>query len=174
MQNPFFPRLKCQYLTFWENQSGGRPGSAKGLIALLTETLQERNGKSPTTYFLPQPTCREKKLTCLDVHHWIAPINRTKLSVSCYVWALLKYSPWTQKYLPTPKQQLPSLALKSKFLASHDTITFPQKLWWGGKKAAKQSCKCRSNTQESITKYPPWPQLTSSDLCWNNATLCSD
>lgn len=26
-------------LTFWENQSGGRPGSAKGLIALLTDTL---------------------------------------------------------------------------------------------------------------------------------------
>lgn len=110
----------------------------------------------------------------VTVHYWTAPINATNLSVSCYVWALLKYSPWTQKYLPTPKQQLPSLALKSKFLASDDTITFPQKLWWGGKKAAKQSCKCRSNAQESITKYPPWPQLTSSDLCWNNATVCSD
>ena len=33
-------------LTFWENQSGGRPGSAKGLIALLTDTLQ--NEKSIT------------------------------------------------------------------------------------------------------------------------------
>lgn len=35
-------------LTFWENQSGGRPGSAKGLIALLTDTLQ--NEKSLMTH----------------------------------------------------------------------------------------------------------------------------
>ncbi len=26
-------------ITFWENQSGGRPGSEKGLMALLTDTL---------------------------------------------------------------------------------------------------------------------------------------
>lgn len=31
---------KFKYHTFWENQSGGRPGSAKGLIALLTDTLE--------------------------------------------------------------------------------------------------------------------------------------
>lgn len=39
----FFPGLHWQPLTFWENQSGGRPGSAKGLMALLTETLQGKN-----------------------------------------------------------------------------------------------------------------------------------
>lgn len=32
-------------VTFWENQSGGRPGSAKGLMARLTDTLFE-SGKA--------------------------------------------------------------------------------------------------------------------------------
>lgn len=54
------------------------------------------------------------------------------------------------------KQQVLSLALKSKFVASYDIITFPQKLYFGeSKKAGKESDKRRSNAQESITKYPP-------------------
>lgn len=32
----------CSFLTFCENQSGGRPGSEKGLMALLTDTLEDR------------------------------------------------------------------------------------------------------------------------------------
>ena len=32
----------CSSLTFCENQSGGRPGSEKGLMALLTDTLEDR------------------------------------------------------------------------------------------------------------------------------------
>ena len=32
----------CSFLTFCENQSGGRPGSEKGLMALLTDTLENR------------------------------------------------------------------------------------------------------------------------------------
>lgn len=31
-----------RFVTFCENQSGGRPGSEKGLMALLTDTLEDR------------------------------------------------------------------------------------------------------------------------------------
>lgn len=34
--------LNTSFLTFWENQSGGRPDSEKGLMALLTDTLEDR------------------------------------------------------------------------------------------------------------------------------------
>lgn len=82
----------------------------------------------------------------------------------------------------------------SKILAySQITASFPcfekqvSSFWWHhyistetlvrGEKGSKTDaiiCKCRSNAQESVTKYPPWPQLTSSNLRWNNVTLCSD
>jgi len=37
--------------TFWENQSGGRPGSANGLMALLTDTLEQPLYKNMTMMF---------------------------------------------------------------------------------------------------------------------------
>lgn len=35
--------LVRSFLTFCENQSGGRPGSEKGLMALLTDTLEDKD-----------------------------------------------------------------------------------------------------------------------------------
>ena len=38
--------IKQTLHTFWENQSSGRPGFPKGLIALLTETLTSTNNRT--------------------------------------------------------------------------------------------------------------------------------
>ena len=64
----------CLSHTFWENQSGGRPGSEKGLMALLTDTLKSRqNGRRTikhTNYHVEEQhvdavSDRLKQLVCL-------------------------------------------------------------------------------------------------------------